>query len=67
MISSMHHNTLCTESDYLMEYGEDISNYFYYVNIQCMTFENELIYSMMRNLPYHRAEEMKNGLNWTLW
>nr|DAP15487.1 MAG TPA: hypothetical protein [Caudoviricetes sp.] len=32
-----------------------------------MTFENELIYSMMRNLPYHRAEEMKNGLNWTLW
>lgn len=32
-----------------------------------MTFENELIYSMRRNLPYHRAEETKNGLNWTLW
>lgn len=29
--------------------------------------ENELINSMMRNLSHHRAEEMKEGLNWTSW
>ena len=29
--------------------------------------ENELIDSMMRNLSHHRAEEMKEGLNWTSW
>lgn len=29
--------------------------------------ENELIDSMMRNLSHHRAEETKEGLNWTSW
>ena len=29
--------------------------------------ENELIDSMMRNLSHHRAEEMKEGLNWISW
>lgn len=29
--------------------------------------ENELIDSMMHNLSHHRAEEMKEGLNWTSW
>lgn len=29
--------------------------------------ENELINSMMHNLSHHRAEEMKEGLNWTSW
>ena len=29
--------------------------------------ENELINSMMCNLSHHRAEEMKEGLNWTSW
>ena len=31
------------------------------------TIENELINSMMRNLSHHRAEETKEGLNWTSW
>lgn len=29
--------------------------------------ENELIDSMMRNLSNHRAEETKEGYNWTSW
>lgn len=29
--------------------------------------EDELIASMMRNLSRHRAEEDKEGLNWTMW
>lgn len=29
--------------------------------------ENELIDSMMRNLDRHRAEELKEGLNWEQW
>lgn len=29
--------------------------------------ENELIDSMMRNLSHHRAEETKEGFNWTSW
>ena len=29
--------------------------------------ENELIDSMIRNLSHHRAEETKEGLNWTSW
>lgn len=29
--------------------------------------EEELIASMMRNLSRHRAEEDKEGLNWTMW
>ena len=29
--------------------------------------ENELINSMMKNLSHHRAEETKEGYNWTSW
>lgn len=29
--------------------------------------ENELIDSMMRNFSRHRAEETKDGYNWTQW
>lgn len=29
--------------------------------------ENELIQSMMRNFDRHRAEEEKEGMNWTAW
>lgn len=29
--------------------------------------EEELIKSMIRNLGHHRAEEMKEGYNWTMW
>ena len=29
--------------------------------------ENELIDSMIRNLSHHRAEETKEGYNWTSW
>lgn len=29
--------------------------------------ENELIDSMMRNFSRHRAEETKEGYNWTQW
>lgn len=29
--------------------------------------EDELIASMIRNMDRHRAEEMKEGLNWTMW
>lgn len=31
------------------------------------TIENELIDSMMRNFKRHRAEETKEGYNWTQW
>lgn len=31
------------------------------------TIENELIDSMMRNFKHHRAEEEKEGYNWTQW
>lgn len=31
------------------------------------TIENELINSMMRNFKNHRAEEEKEGYNWTQW
>ncbi len=31
------------------------------------TVENELIGSMMRNLNHHRAEELKEGYNWSQW
>lgn len=31
------------------------------------TIENELIDSMMRNFKHHRAEETKEGYNWTQW
>lgn len=29
--------------------------------------ENELLNSMMKNLSHHRAEETKEGYNWTSW
>ena len=29
--------------------------------------ENELIQSMIRNFDRHRAEEKKEGINWTAW
>ena len=29
--------------------------------------ENELIASMIRNLDRHRAEETKEGYNWSMW
>lgn len=29
--------------------------------------ENELIQSMIRNFDRHRAEEEKEGMNWTAW
>ncbi len=31
------------------------------------TVENELIGSMIRNLNHHRAEELKEGYNWSQW
>ena len=31
------------------------------------TVENELIDSMIRNLNHHRAEELKEGYNWSQW
>lgn len=31
------------------------------------TIENELIDSMMRNFKHHRAEEEKEGYNWSQW
>ena len=31
------------------------------------TIENELINSMMRNFKHHRAEEEKEGYNWSQW
>ena len=31
------------------------------------TIEDELIASMIRNLDHHRAEETKEGFNWTQW
>lgn len=32
-----------------------------------IAIENELINSMMKNLSHHRAEETKEGYNWTSW
>ena len=29
--------------------------------------ENELIASMIRNMDRHRAEEMAEGYNWSMW
>ena len=29
--------------------------------------ENELMNSMIRNLEHHRAEEAKEGIEWTSW
>ena len=31
------------------------------------SIENELIASMIRNLDRHRAEETKEGYNWSMW
>lgn len=31
------------------------------------TIEDELIASMIRNLDHHRAEELKEGKNWSMW
>ena len=39
----------------------------YDITASCQAIEDELIRSMMRNMDRHRAEETKEGIEWSMW